>query len=112
MKTNLEKLQNMLQLVRNNFKTLQPSPKQNEGYIVSIGVANYSDSLFIAADIIKLCILAIRAEESDISASNAVDSNINLSGILEIVLQLLPFEEMEILDELQLMLRETEEQNI
>jgi len=100
MKTNINKLESLLQLAETNFKMLCRDNTHNTGYIAAIKVANYSDSLFIASDLIKLCMIAMNADENHL---------INLTNVLEIVLQFLPFEEMEVLDELQEILESNEE---
>lgn len=110
MKTNFQKFQSLLHLANTNFKTLKPKP-DNDGYTVPVFVANYSDSMFVAADLIKLCRLAIEAEEESFTTSG-INSRINISTILEMALQFLPFEEMEVLDELQNLLQQDKENGI
>lgn len=111
MKTNYQKFQSLLHLANTNFKTLKPKPN-NHGYTVPVFVSNYSESMFVATDIVKLCMIAIRAEEEDFTVAAAVNPRINISGILEIALQFFPLEEMEVLDELQRLLEWDKENEI
>lgn len=104
MKSDIETLERILSLASNNFNKLKASSHKNGGYSVKINVVNYSESLFLVSDIIKMCMLTLEAEEP-VHYSSVMKQNINISSVLEVALQFLPLEEAEVLDELQVLLK-------
>lgn len=76
--------------------------KQNESlnYVVSLEVTDYKDLFFTLADVLKVAIIALDTEEN--SSKLIIDSRSNIKTLLEIALQLIPFQEAEMLDEILL----------
>jgi hypothetical protein len=97
METNETEEQKELQeLARNGFKTLRPAIYKKEMYNVEIEVEGYLDLLFTVANLIKVSIMALDTDEP---FSNLIPNPpTNIRNMLEIALQLLPFEEAEFLD--------------
>lgn len=58
---------------------------------IAFVVVGYKDIIFVVIDLIKLCIKAIEAEESH-DPGLIVSPLVNISNILEIAIQILPFE--------------------
>lgn len=85
-----------------NSKTylLKKKEKESLNYIISLEVSDYKDLLFTLADVIKVAIVALDSEEN--SSKFIIDSRSNIKSLLEIALQLIPFQEAEILDEILL----------
>ncbi|WP_413999142.1 hypothetical protein ACMDB5_00800 [Flavobacterium sp. W1B] len=97
MQTNeTEDLKEFQELAKNGFKTLQPAMHKKEMYNVEIGVEGYLDLLFTVANLIKVSIMTLDTDEP---FSNLIPNPpTNIRSMLEIALQLLPFEEAEFLD--------------
>jgi len=106
MNSQTQRLEDLLELASNNLRKLQPDNRRNGAYTVSVSVANYSESLLMAADLIKMCILSNEAQRERLYTFKAGISLFDISGIMELVLQLLPIAEVELLDELQVILKE------
>lgn len=89
-----EKLKNLIQekiVIRNDGK--------QTGYLLNLEVRGITDVLFTISGILKVCILACNYAEGRYSR-NIPQPNINIQTALEHIFELLPFEEMECLDEI------------
>ena len=109
METNVTKtLKELRKLSGRGFKTLRPSHHKKGLYTVDICVEGYLDLLFTVANLIKVSILAL---DSDETCSKQVPvPPTNIKNMLEIALQLLPYEEAEFLDKSkELLLKENQD---
>jgi hypothetical protein len=89
-------LKELNELAGKGFKTLRPAIHKKGLYNVEIVVEGYLDLLFTVANLIKGSIMALDSDESD---SNYISNPpTNIRNMLEIALQLLPYEEAEFLD--------------
>lgn len=79
------------------LNTVKPVQESYGEYTVTFKVAGYVDLMSIVADLIKLCTLALTSEEPHISPL-VKNGNINIPNILELALQLIPYSEAELLD--------------
>lgn len=98
-------LQELQELAGKGFKTLRPAMHKKGLYNVEIDVEGYLDLLFTVANLIKVSVMAL---DTDGSFSNHIsDPPTNITNMLEIALQLLPYDEAEFLDKSrELFLRE------
>jgi hypothetical protein len=103
METNeTDALKALQELAGKGFKTLRPAIHKKGLYNVEIVVEGYLDLLFTVANLIKGSIMALDSDESD---SNYISNPpTNIRNMLEIALQLLPYEEAELLDKSRPML--------
>ena len=96
METNETKNLNRLkELTALYFKTLKPVNNNPDDYMIQIKVANYFELGCIITDLLKLCILALDHDMTNIDKKK--NQAINVSLILETVLQFFPLDEMEFL---------------
>ncbi|OXE95006.1 hypothetical protein BC749_1143 [Flavobacterium araucananum] len=92
----LEYLRKLMSLYLNTLKT----PIDNtEYYTAQIKLSNYSELGCIISNMLKLCILALDSEAQKISET-IKNPSINVALILEVVLQLFPVDEFELLSEI------------
>jgi len=110
MKSNIETLDEILNLAQNNFNALKKDTRKYGAYTVSVKVANYSESLFVAADIMKMCIITLDSDQG-LHPSNIMKYSISIATMLDVALQFIPFEEAEVLDEIQLLLKQRMEES-
>lgn len=97
METNETKtLKELQELAGKGFKTLRPDMHKKGLYNVEIGVEGYLDLLFTVANLIKVSIMALDTDEP--FSAHIQDPPTNITNMLEIALQLLPYEEAEFLD--------------
>ncbi len=78
---------------------LEKKDETSSEYVVKLNVSDYRDLFFIQSDLLKVVLMAIEAE-GDSSSKYIVDSRSNIKTLLEIVLQLIPFREATVLDEI------------
>ena len=96
MKTNVtETLERLRTLTALHFRTLKPANDESKTYTVPITVLNYFELGCVITDMIKLCILALDHDMHNVTEKKK--QSINVSLILETVLQLFPLDEMEFL---------------
>jgi hypothetical protein len=93
-KTELIQLVNRFQY----FTKLKPDPKNGELFIMELKVSGYNEVKSMLADILKVSILALENDPPYVSRT-IQNPEINVMGLLEIAVQLLPHGEMELLDE-------------
>jgi len=62
---------------------------------VSLHLHGYSDVVYLIGDLVKVCLLALECEGS---SARVPEPNVNIGGVLGVVLDLLPYEEAEFLD--------------
>lgn len=84
---------------RSNFllTTLKPKPKADDVFLVEVAFSGYSSLICTVSDLMKLCALAMQSEEPYLSPLIS-NTQIDLAGIMELALQLMPIQEAEFLD--------------
>lgn len=104
---NKERAEELLELINKGrcFTKLKPEPKENNSFTIPLKVSGYNELNLMVSDLLKASIILLNPDAKSLS-SFTKDSNVNVTTLLEIALQLLPEEEMELLDDLhQLQLR-------
>jgi hypothetical protein len=86
---------------------LQAHPTQEGVYQTTLNFSSYVSLMATIADLVKLCALAKLADEPHISPLVGT-SPIDIAGILELALQLMPHSEAEFLDEARNILTNSE----
>ena len=92
----LEYLKKLMSLYLNTLKT----PKDNtEYYTAEIKLLHYGELGCVITNMLKLCILALDSEAQEIS-KRIKNPSVDVALILEVVLQLFPVDEFELLSEI------------
>ena len=95
METNeIETLAKLKKLTAQYFTTLKPTKNKNS-YAVQFKVVNYLELGCVITDMLKLCILALDHDMHKIEEMK--HESINVSLILETVVQMFPLDEFEFL---------------
>lgn len=81
------------------FRSLKPVDDKTETNVAQIKFINYLELGCVITDMLKLCILALEQDAHKISNTNRSQS-INVSLILEMVLDMFPLHEFEFLSEI------------
>jgi hypothetical protein len=79
------------------FTKLKPENSIDDSFSVTLKVSCYNELNLMVSDLLKASILILKTENLSNLTTNA---DINVMTLLEIALQLLPEEEMELLDDL------------
>lgn len=97
--TEIKNLDHLKKLTSLYFHTLKPINDKTDSNFAQIKFQNYSEMGYFISDMLKMCILAL-----DQNAHNFLENNkkqsINVSLILETILQLIPLDEFEFLSEI------------
>lgn len=80
------------------FEKLKKVEGKQDHFTVSINTFNFNELNLMVCDILKACVLALDSESPNLSRL-IPNREINVSGLLELALQLMP-NELELLDEL------------
>lgn len=81
------------------FTTLKPEAKEINLFAIPLKVSSYNELNLMVSDLLKASIILLNPDAQSLS-SFTKDNNVNVITLLEIALQLLPEDEMELLDDL------------
>lgn len=87
--------QPLRELAAKHFALLESQNPKKGLDTLQLNLSGYSDVMFLMADIVKVCMLAL---EGETSSSRIPEPATNISGVLGIILDLIPYEEAELLD--------------
>lgn len=93
----LEQLEILRGLSKSHFKMLHQEGTKRKVFKTSITVGGYTDLMYIVTDLIKASLLALEAKEPFASREIRNPAS-NVCGLLDLALQLIPHEEIEVLD--------------
>ncbi|KAF2081844.1 hypothetical protein [Flavobacterium sharifuzzamanii] len=98
---NKERTEELLELINKGsyFSKLKPVPKETNSYTIPLKVSSYNELNLMVSDLLKASIILLNPDANGLS-SFTKDNNVNVMTLLEIALQLLPEDEMELLDDL------------
>ncbi|WP_278019562.1 hypothetical protein [Flavobacterium ginsengisoli] len=97
---NSDKLKKLTSLY---FRTLKPVNDQTKTNVAQISFLNYAELGYAIVDLLKLCILALEQDAHKTSETNK-NGAINVSLILETIVELIPLHEFEFLSEINYLL--------
>ncbi|RYG22228.1 MAG: hypothetical protein EOO07_00475 [Chitinophagaceae bacterium] len=83
-----------------HFVLLQAENIKKKRDSLSINLSGYSDVAYLMSDIVKVCILALGGTDSH-GHARIPEPKTNISGVMSILLDLVPYEEFELLDQLR-----------
>lgn len=96
-----KKLENLKKLIARYFKTVKSDNDKSEVQPTPI---NYYELGCVITNLIKMCILTLDQEEHKISETNK--NPVNVSLILETILEMFPLDEFELLSDINQILVE------
>jgi hypothetical protein len=98
-KNEVKNFEYLKKLTSQYLNTLKAPNDKTEFYVAEIELADYSELGCVITNMLKLCILALDSEAPKIS-DTIKSPSINVALILEVVLQLFPVDEFELLSEI------------
>lgn len=106
METNqIKTLADLKAVAKESFVLLRPNRNSKEKFTVSLEMNSYIELHWLMMDLIKVSIMALDAEQESMTKIKSPCGTIR--GVLEILLQLVPLEEAELLDRIhELLLNE------
>jgi hypothetical protein len=100
MKTEMRLPESLREIAAKHFVLLEPVNIAKKRDTVSLRLSGYSDVMYLIADITKVCILALGDDNSH-SSAHIPEPASNISGVLSIILDLIPYEEIDFLDKIR-----------
>lgn len=97
----IKTLEEFKEYAQKHLNSLKASEKADGFYIVKIEVSSYFDAICIARNLIRACMFVIDPEGAEMY--NEKDNKINPCDMLDLALQIMPFSEFEMIDEIQKM---------
>jgi hypothetical protein len=96
-----EKITEFLESMKrmNKFSKLKSENRRDNSFSVTLKVSGYNELNLMVSDLLKSSIVLMNKEARSL-ANFESDTDINVVTLLEIALQLLPDQEMELLDDL------------
>jgi len=91
---------NLRQIAQEHFVLLEPENIAKKRDTVEIRLSGYSDVTHLIGDIVKVCILAM-GDGSPQTTAHIPSPESNISVVLPIILDLLPYEESDLLDRIR-----------
>ena len=95
MKKTIQLTDPLRELATKHFALLETQNRKKKLDTLQLNLSGYGDVMFLMADIVKVCMLAL---EGETSSTRIPEPNVNISGVLAIVLDLIPYEEADLLD--------------
>lgn len=86
------------QIAEKHFVLLESKNSKKKLDTIQLNLSGYSDVMYLIADIVKVCMLAL---EGETSCTRIPEPMVNISGVLGIVLDLIPYEEADLLDKIR-----------
>lgn len=80
----------------NIFSQITTEGKNNEHKIVKVNVGSYCGLVYLVMDILKASLLALESDE--LPRTDLRDPNANVASLIDLAIQLMPLEEIELLD--------------
>ncbi|UJH89676.1 hypothetical protein LZ575_11345 [Antarcticibacterium sp. 1MA-6-2] len=99
-------LARLRRLAPNLFRTLREDEERERSYRAQIEFTSYVELISTISDLLKLCITEACYDAE--GASPYIKRPLNIQGVLELILQLLPVDEAELLDEIRPFLKQKE----
>ena len=80
-----------------HFRLLEPTGAKKQSFNLQMHVSGYNDTMHYLSSLIKVCILALEGQEVT-SSPYVPQPEVNIVAVLEVILNLIPYEESELLD--------------
>lgn len=84
------------EMLMQHIVLLEPLNKNNNRFKFEIWTGGYQDMMFNISDLVKVCMLALESPHSNFP--EIPEPSTNISGVLSLILNMLPYEEAELLD--------------
>ena len=88
------------EIAAKHFVLLESKNIAKKRDVIELNLSGYSDVMFLIADIVKVSIMALDGAQIE-SSSRIPEPTTNISGVLGIILDLLPYEEADLLDHIR-----------
>lgn len=103
-KDKIESIDDLRELAKNSFHVLKPHVRRKGKFQLSLDVNSYIELQWLIIDIIKVSMAALDAGNEEVT--DVKNPHHAVRGVLELLLQMMPLEEIQLLDEIHKMVLE------
>lgn len=103
----IESIEDLMALAKNSFHVLKPCERRKGKLNFSLEIDGYVELHFLMLDIVKVSLAALDADNEGVT--DVKNPHNAVRGVLELLLQMVPLEEMQLLDKVHRMLLEADE---
>lgn len=104
METKIKSLENLREIASKSFHVVEPCKSRPGKGTAKISIDNYAELSYFLLDTIKVSIAALDAEHESVTSVRNVSSAV--SGVLGKLLDIIPMEEMDLLDKVRAFIAE------
>lgn len=103
----IKSIEELKDFAKNSFQVLKPNENRKGKLQLSIDVGSYIELQWLIIDIVKVSMAALDAGNEEVT--DVKNPHNAVRGVLELLLQMLPLEEIILLDKVHELLLETDE---
>lgn len=108
MKDKIKTIEELKDVAANSFHVVKPSKSRKGKATVSISINSYAELSWYIIDVLKVSVAALEAESEGVG--NVRNIPIAVSGVLEKIIEIIPLEEMDLLDQIHKMVLDVPEE--
>ncbi|MFT3795220.1 hypothetical protein [Flavobacterium sp.] len=106
MEEKIKTIEELKDVAANSFVVVKPSKHRKGNGKVSIPINSYAELSWYIIDVLKVSVAALEADSEGVG--NVRNIPCAVSGVLEKIIEIIPLEEMDLLDKIRAMLPEEE----
>lgn len=100
----IQSIEDLKELAKNSFRVLKPCKNRKGKATVEIPVNNYAELSYFLIDVLKVSVAALEADSEGVGTVRNVPNAV--SGVLEKLIEIIPLEEMDLLDKIYGLVKE------
>lgn len=104
MEDKIKTIEELKDVAANSFHVVKPSKNRKGMATVSIPVNSYAELSYLIIDVLKVSVAALEADSEGVG--NVRNVPCAVSGVLEKIIEIIPLEEMDLLDKIHQMVLE------
>lgn len=98
-KDKIESIDDLKELATTSFRVLKPFKNRKGNATVEIPVNSYAELSYFLIDVLKVTVAALEADSEGVGTVRNVPNAV--SGVLEKIIEIIPLEEMNLLDKIR-----------
>lgn len=102
----IKSIEDLKELAKNSFHVLKPCKNRKGRATVQIPVNSYAELSYFLIDVLKVSVAALEADSEGVGTMRNVPNAV--SGVLEKLIEIIPLEELDLLDKIHGLVLEVE----
>lgn len=104
----MDSIDDLRALAKKSFQLVKPCPNRKGKATIEIPVDSYAELSYFLIDVLKVTVAALAADSEGVGNVRNVPNAV--SGVLEKLIEIIPLEEMDLLDKIRELVEEGEEE--